>query len=67
VESQSNPDSYNAQRKRQERIIEGDQQRKERLVYDRLRKRTARECESENERKIRLSDQQGRSARKKIM
>ena len=61
-ESQSNLETYDAQRKRQERVIESEQQRKERLTRDRLRKRTARESENENQRKIRLVDQRQRSA-----
>ena len=54
-ESQSNLESYDAQRKRQERAIESEQQRKERLAGDRLRKRTARENESEDHQQTRLA------------
>jgi hypothetical protein len=55
-ESQSNLESYDAQRKRQERAIESEQQRKERLVSDRLSKRATRENESEDHQQIRLAD-----------
>ncbi|CAF4296522.1 unnamed protein product, partial [Adineta steineri] len=54
-ESLSNLEINDTQRKRQERIIANEQQRKERLTADRLRKRNARENESEEQRQLRLA------------
>jgi hypothetical protein len=53
---QSNLESYDAQRKRRQRAVESDQQRKERLVIDHLRKRAARDSETGDEQQIRLAD-----------
>ena len=55
-ESQSNLETYDAQRKYQESVIESEQQRKERLTCDRLRKRTTREHETEDQQEIRLAN-----------
>ncbi|CAF4223600.1 unnamed protein product, partial [Adineta steineri] len=52
-ESLSNLEINDTRRKRQERIIANEQQRKERLAADRLRKRNARENESEEQRQRR--------------
>ncbi|CAF1554051.1 unnamed protein product, partial [Adineta steineri] len=53
-ESLSNLETNDARRKRQERSIENEQQREERLTADRLRKRNAKQNESEDQRQIRL-------------
>ena len=53
-ETQSSLESYDAQRKRQERTIESEQQRKERLASDRLRKSITRENETEEQHQTRL-------------
>ena len=60
-ESQSNSQSYEAKRKRQERDGESENQRPARLDRDQQRKRNAKESESENQRTGCLSEQQERS------
>lgn len=57
-ELQSSLVSCDAQRKRQERATESEQQRKERLLADRLRKRTSREYETEDQNEARLVNDQ---------
>ncbi|CAF1459092.1 unnamed protein product [Adineta steineri] len=54
-ESLSNLETNDTRRKRQERSIENEQQREERLAADRLRKRSAKKNESEDQRQIRLA------------
>ncbi|CAF1682371.1 unnamed protein product, partial [Adineta ricciae] len=52
---QFNLETYDTQRKREERTIENEQQRKQRLITDRLRKRAVRENATEEQRLARLS------------
>jgi preprotein translocase subunit SecD len=47
--------SFDAERKRQERAKENEQQRNQRLINDRLRKVSARQHEDESQRNIRLA------------
>ncbi|CAF1321475.1 unnamed protein product, partial [Adineta steineri] len=53
--SVSNLKTYDAQRKRQERSAQSEQQRKQRLSADRLSKRTTRDNETEDQQQTRLS------------
>lgn len=47
--------SFTAERKRQERVLENEEQRSRRLICDRQRKAAARENEDELERSVRLT------------
>ncbi|CAF1498169.1 unnamed protein product [Adineta ricciae] len=53
--SVSNMSTYDTQRKRQERLTENEQRRRQRIVADRWRKRNARENETEGQYRRRLS------------
>lgn len=55
------PNTYDAQRKRQQRTRESEEQRNTRLLNDRLQKQMSRQDESEMERNVRLADKQIRT------